>query len=300
MMHSKIELIQDVIGMLENSGWKDYSSTDNCPSTYEQDVTIGGVTVDIALRQEEDFVAFIEVKKDRARVNLRIMYDVAKKYESEGPDGRKYMGKYGVPFIYTTDGDRVIFDDLREKSRGSREIGGFHSPDDLERFLNRDLEGLHNRIEEMDIRNQIEDYFESSETLNEVQTALKDLILENKNPVNIEYDRITPGFIDSILLSTSELGYFDRILYIGDGENLPSTNRPDPPTVNSGDGKSEVYRMNSAKFFSNLNQEYSFGHFDLIIIGSEYMGVRMVSAVDSRIMYLGRHPEVIEFGRSVP
>jgi type I restriction enzyme R subunit len=52
----------------------------------------------------------------------------------------KYQGEFGVPFLYSTNGEVVWFHDVRNQLNRSRQVSGFHTPGALEEMLTRDLD----------------------------------------------------------------------------------------------------------------------------------------------------------------
>lgn len=49
-----------------------------------------------------------------------------------------YQREFGVPFLYSTNGERIFFHDCRDEYNRSREIAGFHTPEALREMLERD------------------------------------------------------------------------------------------------------------------------------------------------------------------
>ncbi len=52
----------------------------------------------------------------------------------------RYQGEYGVPFLYSTNGERIRFHDVRREYNRSRWVSGFHTPAALAELLERDLD----------------------------------------------------------------------------------------------------------------------------------------------------------------
>jgi type I restriction enzyme R subunit len=51
-----------------------------------------------------------------------------------------YQGQFGVPFLYSTNGEVIRFHDVRDPLNRSREVAAFHSPAALEEMLTRDFD----------------------------------------------------------------------------------------------------------------------------------------------------------------
>jgi type I restriction enzyme R subunit len=51
----------------------------------------------------------------------------------------RYQGEFGVPFLYSTNGEVAWFHDVRDELNRSRRVSGFHTPAALEEMLSRDF-----------------------------------------------------------------------------------------------------------------------------------------------------------------
>jgi type I restriction enzyme, R subunit len=51
----------------------------------------------------------------------------------------RYQGEFGVPFLYSTNGEVIWFHDVREELNRSRPVSGFHTPAALDEMLTRNL-----------------------------------------------------------------------------------------------------------------------------------------------------------------
>ncbi len=52
----------------------------------------------------------------------------------------RYQGEYGVPFLYSTNGERIRFHDVRREYSRSRWVSRFHTPEALGELLSRDTD----------------------------------------------------------------------------------------------------------------------------------------------------------------
>jgi len=60
---------------------------------------------------------------------------------SRGIDAQpRYQGEFGVPFLYSTNGEEIWFADVRHPSNRSRRVSGFHTPAALAELAERDLD----------------------------------------------------------------------------------------------------------------------------------------------------------------
>lgn len=51
----------------------------------------------------------------------------------------RHQGDFGVPFLYSTNGQQIRFHDVRDPLNLSRDVSGFHSPEALQELLGRDI-----------------------------------------------------------------------------------------------------------------------------------------------------------------
>src|SRR2546422_1568310 len=81
-------------------------------------------------------VAAVEAKK--RKLGPQNVLGQAQRYASGFRDGKFEFGEFHLPFIYSTNGDKIWFQDLREQNSRSREIVKFHTPQALMEFLATD------------------------------------------------------------------------------------------------------------------------------------------------------------------
>src|SRR4051794_26918726 len=80
---------------------------------------------DYGLYVDRKLVGIVEAKK--LSLGPQNVLSQAERY-AEGVSGPYETGKYGVPFIYSTNGEVIWFRDLREDLGRSRQVRRFHSP----------------------------------------------------------------------------------------------------------------------------------------------------------------------------
>jgi type I restriction enzyme R subunit len=90
---------------------------------------------DYGLYLDRALVAIVEAKK--LSLGPQNVLSQAERY-AEGVHGPFPAGKYGVPFIYSTNGEVVWFHDLRDPLSRSRHVARFHTPGALEELLQRE------------------------------------------------------------------------------------------------------------------------------------------------------------------
>jgi len=88
---------------------------------------------DYALFVKGKLLAIIEAKK--VAVDPQNVLEQAKRYASGVPDTIGRWGNFRVPFIYSSNGTRIWFADLRDENYTARELTDFHTADALEEMF---------------------------------------------------------------------------------------------------------------------------------------------------------------------
>ena len=116
---------------LEAAGWRVVDSpamtpeTSLWPSALPELPTNDG-PADYALCVAQRVQAVVEAKK--LTVGPQGVLTQAERY-SRGIDQQpRYQGEYGVPFLYSTNGEEIRFHDVRRELNRSRRVAGFHTP----------------------------------------------------------------------------------------------------------------------------------------------------------------------------
>lgn len=83
-----------------------------------------------------------------------------------------YQGKFGVPFLYATNGEVLWFHDVRHALNRSRQVSGFHTPVALNEMLTRDFDSEQGRLAAMPMNDRVRPYqVEANEA---VEQAIRD------------------------------------------------------------------------------------------------------------------------------
>ena len=94
---------------------------------------------DYALVVDGLLVGVVEAKK--VTLGPQNVLTQAERY-SKGVHGTGFnFAGYGVPFLYSTNGEVLWFQDVRSKLNRSRKVAGFHTPEALREMLSRDFDG---------------------------------------------------------------------------------------------------------------------------------------------------------------
>jgi type I restriction enzyme R subunit len=92
---------------------------------------------DYALCDRGAITAVVEAKK--LTVGADGVLPQAQRYSRAIAQVPRYQDEFGVPFLYSTNGERIFFHDVREEFNLSREVAGFHTPAALNELLARDF-----------------------------------------------------------------------------------------------------------------------------------------------------------------
>ena len=129
--------------MLKASGWKVAPYVEGRPLTaqhryaIEEYPTVAG-PADYALCANGQIIGIVEAKK--LTLGPQNVLSQAERYSRglEKPGLR--FGEYGVPFLYSTNGEVIWHHDIRYALNRSRQITRFHTPEALGEMLNRDFD----------------------------------------------------------------------------------------------------------------------------------------------------------------
>ncbi len=128
---------------LRASGWKPVG-----PTTFDRAIRLQASAVrelptlagpaDYALCDNESVQAVVEAKK--VGLGPQEVLTQAERYSNGIPQEPRYQGEYGVPFVYSSNGEINWFRDLRHPLNRARTVSRFHTPSALREMLTRDFE----------------------------------------------------------------------------------------------------------------------------------------------------------------
>src|ERR1039458_7726136 len=96
----------------------------------------------------------------------------AERYARAIPGTPRYQGEYGVPFLYSTNGEQVWFHDVRHASNRSRQIAAFHTPTAVNEMLERDVDVELGSLRQVPLREGIRPYQVEANTA--IEQAISD------------------------------------------------------------------------------------------------------------------------------
>ncbi|MFJ8432074.1 DEAD/DEAH box helicase family protein [Kitasatospora sp. NPDC094019] len=128
---------------LRAAGWTvapcrpSFTSSPPPASAVEEWPTAAG-PADYALTDGGAVRGIVEAKK--VTVGPRGVLSQAERYSRGVAGGPLIRGEFGVPFLYSTNGEQIHFHDVRRQHNRSRQISAFHTPAALTEFLARDTD----------------------------------------------------------------------------------------------------------------------------------------------------------------
>jgi type I restriction enzyme R subunit len=134
---------------LEIAGWRPVAFSPTTPLTsyahaaIEEYETRNGPT-DYALCDQGQIRGVVEAKK--VTLGPQGVLVQAERYAKGIDQIPKYQGEFGVPFLYSTNGEQIWFHDVRNPLNRSRVVSGFHTPTALDELLTRDFEAELNAL----------------------------------------------------------------------------------------------------------------------------------------------------------
>ena len=93
---------------------------------------------DYALVVDGNLLGVVEAKK--VTLGPQNVLTQAERYSKGVHDSSFNFNGYRVPFLYSTNGEVLWFEDVRNKLNRSRRLAGFHTPEALREMLSRDLD----------------------------------------------------------------------------------------------------------------------------------------------------------------
>ncbi len=125
---------------LRNAGWliQDYSRSKRYHTAAVREYETATGPADYILFHGEAAIAVVESK--RLGLGPQNALIQAQRYARGFQDGSLTFGEFRIPFVYSTNGKIIWFQDLRTDSSRSRQVARFHTPEALEELLQHDRE----------------------------------------------------------------------------------------------------------------------------------------------------------------
>ncbi|MBU0731748.1 DEAD/DEAH box helicase family protein [Patescibacteria group bacterium] len=208
--------------LLEKAGWSVVSrKTDikgsDCEAIYEYPTSSGDA--DYLLTIDGKPVGVVEAKKEGTQIDGVLTQSLRYAEDLEGFESK--YGSYKVPFVYSSNGTDIRFQNLRESPSFSRAVEGFHTPESLTERLSEDKNNAIKYLQNEEIKTVYGDRalrFYQKEAAEYVVNRL----LNNKRMGLIAMATGTgKTFAASALMyHLMKSGYFKRILFLVDRRSL--------------------------------------------------------------------------------
>jgi type I restriction enzyme R subunit len=126
---------------LKSLGWQIVDYKENLDLTSLDNIAVRELPTssgpaDYGLFVKGQLLGFIEAKK--IKVGAKNVIEQAKRYSQTAINGVGNWRGYQVPFLYSSNGEKVFFLDVREDYNLSRELSTFHTPKALAEFFYRE------------------------------------------------------------------------------------------------------------------------------------------------------------------
>ncbi|MBI5021730.1 MAG: DEAD/DEAH box helicase family protein [Ignavibacteriales bacterium] len=206
--------------LLEEAGWSVVASKDGLDyrkysnHALEEFPTANG-PADYALVQNGEIVGIVEAKKEE--LSPQNVLNQAKRYALGVEQSSFDFNGYRVPFLYSTNGRQIWFEDIRRIGSRSREIKNFHTPDALQELLQKDDQGARVWLQ----GNHIPDDFLRPYQIKAIQ-KIEEALLVNRRRMLVAMATGTGKTLTtiSLLYQLLKSGYAKRILFLVDRRAL--------------------------------------------------------------------------------
>jgi type I restriction enzyme R subunit len=146
---------------LSASGWSvvPFVSVEACASLHdsaveEYETDLG--PADYVLTDRSQLLGVVEAKK--LTVGPQGVLPQAERYARAIPSDVPYQGEFGVPFLYSTNGEKIWFHDVRHPLSRSREVAAFHTVKAMREMLERDVEAEEAALRAIPLHESIRPY----------------------------------------------------------------------------------------------------------------------------------------------
>lgn len=127
---------------------------------------------DYVLADRAQLLGVVEAKK--LTVGPQGVLPQAERYARAIPSNQPWQAEFGVPFLYSTNGEEIWFHDVRHELNRSRKVAAFHTVKAMREMLERDAEQELGKLRQIPLREGIRPYQV------EANTAIEQAIVERK------------------------------------------------------------------------------------------------------------------------
>ncbi len=127
---------------------------------------------DYCLADDGRLLGVVEAKK--LTVGPMGILPQAERYAKGIPSEIRFQGRFGVPFLYSTNGEEIWFHDVRHELNRSRKVSAFHTPKAMAEMLERDSDTEYARLRVVPLRDGVRPYQV------EANTSIEQALLDGK------------------------------------------------------------------------------------------------------------------------
>lgn len=140
----------------------------------------------------------------------------AERYSKGIAQSPKYQGEYGVPFVYSSNGELHWFRDLRHPLNRSRTVARFHSPAALREMLTRDFDAELTNLDSIPFNTRLRPY------QRDANTAIEEAIRQRKRKMLVTMATGTGKTVMTVseIYRLMKSGVARRILFLVDRRAL--------------------------------------------------------------------------------
>jgi type I restriction enzyme R subunit len=222
MNNEAITRSEKIDKLLQKAGWAVVSrKTDLTGSDREviAEFPTSSGRADYVLTIKGEAVAVVEAKKEGVQIDGVLTQ--ALRYAEDLENVEPQYGKYKVPFVYSTNGNDIRFQNLKEKPSFSRSMQGFHTPESLLEQLSDDKKNAVDILQSEEVKSEYGGRalrFYQKEAVEYIVERL--LASKRKGLVAMATGTGKTFTASAMMYHLLKAGYFKRILFLVDRRSL--------------------------------------------------------------------------------
>ncbi len=288
------------------SGWKVVP-----PTTLEKAATLHASAVrelqtlagpaDYALCDDGAVQAVVEAKK--VGLGPQEVLVQAERYSKGIPQTPRYQDGYGVPFLYSSNGEITWFHDVRQPLNRSRTVSHFHTPTALQEMMTRDFDGELGKLAQIPPSQYLRPY------QREANEAIEEAIRQRKRKMLVMMATGTGKTVMTVseIYRLMKSGVARRVLFLVDRRALAAQTVRTFASFEAEPGLKfdKIYELYSQRFFKDdLGDEFEF---DPKVLPNKYLtdpqlgqAFVYVSTIQRMAINLFGREAVLGFGSTDP
>lgn len=211
------EAEQKIESKLEEQGWEKTDSDSN-QTVYDKYVQLpDGREADYVLYSIGKPIGIIEAKRRSKNPSNHLQQ--ARNYAKAIEGSTTHNGVYGVPFVFTSNGETIVADDLREGTPDTREIRSFYTPENISRQLSLNItSGLEWLASHSHEDTDKELWENQSDAISNIKKALQNR--RRRILVSMATGSGKTRLAMALTYQLLDSGYAGRVLFVPDTEQL--------------------------------------------------------------------------------